>query len=71
MSDDGIGFDLQSAEVSGGFGIAGMRERAQRLDGQLEIVSVQGEGTRIILDVPLTDPTEANSYLPTDDEDPL
>ena len=71
VSDDGIGFDLQSAEVSGGFGIAGMRERAQRLDGQLEIVSVQGEGTRIILDVPLTDPTEANSYLPTDDEDPL
>ena len=51
VADDGIGFEpaLQSAV---GFGLRGMRERAERLGGSLRIESSSGAGTCLRVDVP-------------------
>jgi signal transduction histidine kinase len=51
ISDNGIGFDTKAPAV--GQGLQNMRERAARMDGELVINSVQGGGTKIILEVPL------------------
>jgi two-component system, NarL family, sensor histidine kinase UhpB len=47
VSDDGHGFSFAAAE--GGLGIAGMRERALLVDGEVEIHSRPGEGTTVWL----------------------
>ena len=48
VSDDGRGFHL--GEVSDlGFGISGMRKRAERIGAELDLRSGQGEGTTICL----------------------
>ncbi len=52
ISDDGVGFDM-SEGVIGGIGFSSMRERSNRINGQLEIDSIINKGTRIILKVPL------------------
>src|SRR5204863_8452447 len=52
VSDNGPGFD--PAEISEGQGLASMRERAKSLGGELQIISHQGEGTLVLLKVPLT-----------------
>jgi signal transduction histidine kinase len=52
INDDGVGFDM-SEGVIGGIGFSSMRERSNRINGQLEIVSKVNQGTRIIVKVPL------------------
>jgi NarL family two-component system sensor histidine kinase YdfH len=47
VSDDGVGFDAD--RMSGGFGLAGMRERAARLGGTLRVDSRPGAGTTVEL----------------------
>jgi signal transduction histidine kinase len=49
VRDDGLGFNVQQGEASGHFGLAGMRERAQLVGGQLTIDSQPGQGTTIRL----------------------
>jgi signal transduction histidine kinase len=51
LRDDGKGFDLE--EAGDGTGLASMRKRAASLDGNLEVVSNNGEGTTVTLKVPL------------------
>jgi len=59
VEDDGVGF--VHANVTGaGFGLAGMRERAERINGALTIDSAPGNGTRIVLEVPLNEAMEAS-----------
>jgi len=58
VSDDGVGFEPTSALSSGGFGIPGMQERAQRIGGKLDIVSQQDNGTQVTIQVPLNEETE-------------
>ena len=53
VEDDGRGFDLRELPESAGLGVAGMRERAERIGGVLEIMSRPGEGTRVRLKVPV------------------
>lgn len=55
VRDDGAGFDPGAAPGlhEGHFGLQGMRERANRLDGRIEIESRRGEGTRITVIVPV------------------
>jgi len=54
VSDDGRGFDPASPPPSeGGFGLVGMQERAQALNGQLTVRSAPREGTEISLRIPL------------------
>jgi PAS domain S-box-containing protein len=50
VEDDGRAFD--PAVRSGGFGLAGMRERAAIVHGALELESVSGQGTTVYLRVP-------------------
>jgi signal transduction histidine kinase len=61
VEDDGRGFDPAQAATprEGHFGIQGMRERAKRLGGTLEVDSAPGRGTRIIVKVPVHAPEPA------------
>ncbi|HJS17168.1 MAG TPA: PocR ligand-binding domain-containing protein [Anaerolineales bacterium] len=52
LIDDGLGFDPQTADQSGGFGLQGIQERVQRLGGSLEIESAPMQGTRLRVRVP-------------------
>jgi signal transduction histidine kinase len=52
ISDDGIGYDPAKARESGGMGLRGMQERAQRINGRLEILSAPGRGTALKVEVP-------------------
>ena len=58
IRDDGNGFHPETAgsergENRGGNGLVNMRKRAEDLNGTLSIVSSPGQGTEIILNVPL------------------
>jgi signal transduction histidine kinase len=55
VEDDGSGFLLgsQPGASLGHFGIDGMRERAERLGGTLELKSTPGMGTCLRIEVPL------------------
>lgn len=50
VEDDGRGFDLARSE---GFGLSGMRERVEGLDGIFSIESEIDHGTRIAVSIPL------------------
>lgn len=54
VKDDGRGFDQATVKTNGHFGLVGMRERVQRIGGELNIVSSPGNGTEIVVDVPIT-----------------
>jgi len=47
VSDDGIGFEPAEARQSGGMGFRGMAERAERINGKLEVESAPGQGTML------------------------
>jgi signal transduction histidine kinase len=53
--DNGRGFDQKDVFQSRGghFGLMGMRERAERLGGELHLSSHPGEGTKVEVMVPL------------------
>ena len=57
VSDDGRGFDTASPAPPIHRGITGMRERAELLNGRLEIHSEPGVGTRVRLEAPLANGT--------------
>ena len=60
VSDDGCGFELENVEREGRYGIQGMLERANMIDGDLEIKSQPGEGTSIRLIVEEVDDPRSN-----------
>lgn len=51
LQDNGCGFDLNNR--SDGYGLTGIRERAQLMGGVVHIYSVPGDGTRLELQLPL------------------
>lgn len=57
--DDGVGFDSgeKMSEVrdhsSGGFGLRAMRERIEQLGGTVQIESAPGEGTSLVIELPV------------------
>ncbi len=56
VCDDGAGFDADAdwmASVHRGLGLSGMRQRLADFGGTLEIASHPGEGTKLLLTVPL------------------
>lgn len=53
VEDDGRGFIPSETGSLAGFGLLGMRERAELVDGDFEVTSAPGEGTRIRVRVPL------------------
>jgi signal transduction histidine kinase len=52
VRDDGAGFDPTTATT--GFGLVGMRERAELLDGTIDTDSVPGRGTTIQVTLPVS-----------------
>ena len=53
ISDRGVGFDMKTKpSSSNGWGLAGMKERADSVGGKLEIRSEPGQGTMIHLLIP-------------------
>jgi ligand-binding sensor domain-containing protein/signal transduction histidine kinase len=52
LLDDGVGFDVSIEINGGGFGIPGMKERAQSISGSLQIESTPRKGTKVSVWVP-------------------
>jgi signal transduction histidine kinase len=52
VTDDGRGFD-PGAVPDGHLGLAGMRARAERLGGRLEVTSAPGRGTTVEILAPM------------------
>lgn len=53
VGDNGRGFDLKAAQEDGGIGLNSMKERAEKLGGGVKIVSESGQGTRLLVRVPI------------------
>ncbi len=58
VEDDGVGFNpgkqATGPEQDWGIGLAGIKDRLQLLGGRLEIVSLPGQGARLVAHVPLS-----------------
>lgn len=65
IQDDGVGFDLKSVDATydrlGSLGMVNMRERAELLNGFLQLSSQPGQGTRVRVVIPLSE--EASDRL--------
>lgn len=48
IEDDGAGFDVAGAVTAEGFGLIGMRQRAERIGAQLSVRSEPGRGTQVL-----------------------
>jgi len=68
LTDDGAGFTTgtQAGVAQGHFGLQGMRERIERLDGTLRIRSAPGQGTTVHAEVPLRYYDEEMAERPID-----
>lgn len=63
VQDDGVGFDVPtvlSGKEPRGLGLVGIRERLNPLGGTLRINSVPGQGTQLLITIPMED-KDANS----------
>lgn len=49
VEDDGVGAQAQAFEADTAYGVMGMRERARRFGGQVDIRSAPGQGTHMAL----------------------
>jgi DNA-binding NarL/FixJ family response regulator/signal transduction histidine kinase len=65
VSDDGRGFDPQGAPGTAQkhFGLGIMRERAEQVGGRLELRSVVGQGTRVLVHIPRILPSASKDDL--------
>lgn len=58
VQDDGVGFDLAEASLlvgmDHGYGLAALQERAAQLGGSLEVESAPGEGTTVVISLPVS-----------------
>lgn len=53
IRDDGKGFDLRQVDKSKHFGLQIMKERVAELGAKLQINSRPGQGTQLVVDIPL------------------
>jgi signal transduction histidine kinase len=53
ISDEGVGFDQQEKGPRSGFGLAGMKERVEMVNGKIIVSSSKGKGTTIDISIPL------------------
>ncbi len=54
VADDGCGFDVDVASKAGANGLLNLRERMAELHGECRIESGPGQGTRVVLELPLS-----------------
>jgi signal transduction histidine kinase len=69
VRDQGVGMNTSHDGTGLGVGLLGIRERIRQLDGTLEIVSVNGEGTRVVATIPnrVQKESKNSSPLPSPD----
>ncbi len=53
IEDDGVGMCVEARDEAAGFGLANMYRRADAIGGTLTVESEPGEGTTIMLELPL------------------
>jgi signal transduction histidine kinase len=59
VQDNGVGLDGTTATTAGsgsGFGLVAMRQRVEQLGGALLIESAPGEGTTLVVEIPVAEP---------------
>lgn len=65
VADDGCGFDPAAIQRgwpgSGGLGLSNMRERAALVGGYLHIETAKGQGTRVLVTIPLGEKTDGQN----------
>ena len=55
VQDNGVGIDgAKPSSYSGGYGLQAMEERAERCGGSVKLESEPGEGTTVVVTIPLT-----------------
>lgn len=65
VEDDGMGFDPATVPA-GHLGLAGMRARAEKLGGQLDVETAPGRGTRVEVIVPVRSEAPASDVAHAD-----
>lgn len=55
IEDDGKGFDPELTKAKKSFGILGMKERVVSLNGDFDLVTAPGKGTKLRISLPLND----------------
>ena len=55
IHDDGSGFDLSAVPPAGHYGLIGMQERINMVNGTMEVISQPGAGTTIKVRIPCDD----------------
>jgi two-component system sensor histidine kinase UhpB len=72
IEDEGIGLEPAAHELAGrGWGLAGMRERAESMGGRFDLRSAPGAGTRVEVCVPLRGSVPAIIEEGTHEHDPV
>lgn len=66
ITDNGTGFCVDTAAAPLHFGLRGLKERARTVGGWLDVSSQPGEGTAIILTIPLSPESSPPSPAETD-----
>ena len=64
LVDDGIGFDPETVSKGNGYGLASMKERIRRLNGEIRVESTPGKGSKISFKVPTGRGTLSESRPP-------
>lgn len=57
IADNGVGFDADSQELARSLGLIGMKERAFSLNGSVLVSSAPGDGTEVVVEIPLQEQT--------------
>ena len=60
VRDDGRGFATEDSRKPNSFGLMGLRERAALLSGDATIISAPGQGTHIVVRLPVIDGADAS-----------
>lgn len=54
ISDDGCGFSHDAEATTSGLGLVSMKERAEAVGAEIEFISCEGRGTKVMLYMPLS-----------------
>ena len=69
IQDDGVGFDVAAVtrtyDERGSLGMVNLRDRAELINGLLNVQSAPGKGTRVQVYIPLTEETADRLHHPT------
>jgi PAS domain S-box-containing protein len=56
VRDNGVGFDPAKVRGRGSLGLTNMEERARLVNGSFSLISAPGQGTQIVVEIPLASP---------------